>query len=83
MMLDVDLAIRTDLRGALKGVLSKAAEEGEEGQLAREMRSGIGALVVPAFEYSDPKREPEDWKEFPADKQVSRGVVDVSKVVSL
>ena len=81
MMLDVDLAIRTDLRSALKGVLSKAEEEGEEGQLAREMRSGMGALVVPAFEYRDTKREPEDWKEFPADKQVSCAVVDVPKVV--
>jgi hypothetical protein len=36
------------------------------------MKRGMGALVVPAFEYKESEREPEDFNEFPATKQVSR-----------
>jgi hypothetical protein len=66
MMLDVDLSSRTDVRGAFDEILNGGGEIGEE------MKRGMGALVVPAFEYKESEREPEDFNEFPATKQVSR-----------
>ena len=65
MMLDVDLVMRTDVRGALRGVLR------EEGEVGRGLRRGEVGLVVPAFEWRDSKEEPEDWRSFPRDKEVS------------
>lgn len=68
MMLDIDLAIRTDLNAAFKDVMD------DRQGLGKDMRDGNIALVVPAFEYASKEVEPENWLEFPQTKEVSHCV---------
>lgn len=58
MMLDVDFYLCTDFRKSLK----------KEPQLMELLRSGRGAIVVPAFEYVD-ENDGEDWNDFPKTKK--------------
>ncbi|EIE81600.1 hypothetical protein RO3G_06305 [Rhizopus delemar RA 99-880] len=58
MMLDVDFYLCTDFRKSLK----------KQPHLMELLRSGKGAIVVPAFEYID-ESDGEDWNVFPKTKQ--------------
>ncbi|KAI9059634.1 glycosyltransferase family 49 protein [Trametes sanguinea] len=83
MMLDVDFAVCTDWRGAVRDALRSAAmppsrlgARTERKQLnginsadiVQKLREGAAALVVPAFEYVR-QEEGVDQRTFPADKQ--------------
>ncbi|KAI9272855.1 glycosyl-transferase for dystroglycan-domain-containing protein [Phascolomyces articulosus] len=57
MMLDVDFYLCTDFRKSLKA----------NPQLMDILRSGTGAIVVPAFEYLNAD-DGEDWNDFPTNK---------------
>ncbi|KAI0662432.1 glycosyl-transferase for dystroglycan-domain-containing protein [Cubamyces menziesii] len=83
MMLDVDFAVCTDWRGAVRDTL-RAAASGPNRHLSRtarlqlgginsadivgKLREGTAALVVPAFEYVK-QEEGIDQRTFPSDKQ--------------
>ncbi|RCH78885.1 hypothetical protein CU098_003015, partial [Rhizopus stolonifer] len=58
MMLDVDFYLCTDFRESLK----------KYPELMQLLRSGKGAIVVPAFEYVD-ESDGEDWNLFPKSKK--------------
>lgn len=58
MMLDVDFYLCTDFRESLK----------KNPELMDLLRSGRGAIVVPAFEYVD-ENDGEDWNDFPKNKK--------------
>lgn len=61
MMLDIDFAICTDFRSAIRG--SKA--------VLNKLREGNSAFVIPAFEYTDQgARNSRGRVEFPSDKSV-------------
>ncbi|KAI0374565.1 hypothetical protein BV20DRAFT_961774 [Pilatotrama ljubarskyi] len=83
MMLDVDFAVCTDWRGAVRDALRAAAmppirhaartapkrRNGiNSADMVRMLREGTAALVVPAFEYVK-QEEGIDQRTFPADKQ--------------
>ena len=81
MMLDVDFAVCTDWRSAIREAVARArSSSGPDGDtdkanyLARgdviqRMRDGRAALVVPAFEYTD-LADGVDQRSFPSDKEV-------------
>lgn len=74
MMLDVDFAVCTDWRGAIREAVtvataSSSIEGGQTGDVIQRMRDGAAALVVPAFEYTD-LADGVDQKTFPTDKEV-------------
>lgn len=60
MMLDVDFAVCTDFRDAVR----------RSPEVMRQLREGSLALVVPAFEYLNPA-DGTDQSTFPRDKKVS------------
>ncbi|KAI0358970.1 hypothetical protein OH77DRAFT_1420483 [Trametes cingulata] len=83
MMLDVDFAVCTDWRGAVRDALraaatppirhaARTAPKGRNGinsaDMVRMLREGTAALVVPAFEYVK-QEEGVDQRTFPADKE--------------
>ncbi|OJT14329.1 Beta-1,4-glucuronyltransferase 1 [Trametes pubescens] len=83
MMLDVDFAVCTDWRGAVRDALRAAASppiryaartprskpsDIISADTMRKLRDGTAALVVPAFEYVK-QEEGVDQRTFPADKQ--------------
>ncbi|KZT69694.1 glycosyltransferase family 49 protein [Daedalea quercina L-15889] len=82
MMLDVDFAVCTDWRGALReaielakasSVVSDEANEDTKAGLAsrdvmQRLREGRAALVVPAFEYTN-LEDGVDQRTFPVDKE--------------
>ncbi|KAI8983386.1 glycosyl-transferase for dystroglycan-domain-containing protein [Trametes punicea] len=83
MMLDVDFAVCTDWRGAVRDALRAAALPRNRhdtrterkrlhginsADVVQELREGTAALVVPAFEYVK-QEEGVDQRTFPADKQ--------------
>lgn len=61
MMLDVDFAICTNFRSAIRASL--------DAKIGRILKEGHAALVVPAFEYVK-QQDGLDQKYFPRDKQV-------------
>ncbi|OAD79905.1 glycosyltransferase family 49 protein, partial [Phycomyces blakesleeanus NRRL 1555(-)] len=69
MMLDVDFHLCTDFRKALK----------REPKLMEELRSGRGAIVVPAFEFIEEK-DGEDWRKFPTTKEELVDIVATDKI---
>lgn len=83
MMLDVDFAVCTDWRGAIREAVgsarasSSANTDGDKteetdlssGDVIQRMRGGRAALVVPAFEYTD-LADGVDQRTFPSDKEV-------------
>ncbi|KAG8694914.1 hypothetical protein FRC11_001878, partial [Ceratobasidium sp. 423] len=73
VMLDVDFAVCTDVRGRFRGALEA---EGEVGRLAR---SGRAVFVIPAFEYVL-QEDGKDWKTFPRDKQALVELVTAAKI---
>ncbi|CDO70899.1 Glycosyltransferase Family 49 protein [Trametes cinnabarina] len=83
MMLDVDFAVCTDWRGAVRDALRTAASlpnrhgarterrpfnSINSADVVKKLREGTAALVVPAFEYVR-QEEGVDQHTFPADKQ--------------
>lgn len=82
MMLDVDFAVCTDWRGAIRAAADLARTSGTtdpdtdkanslaSGDVLQRMRDGRAALVVPAFEYTD-LADGVDQKTFPTDKEVT------------
>ncbi|KZT05466.1 glycosyltransferase family 49 protein [Laetiporus sulphureus 93-53] len=81
MILDVDFAVCTDWRGAVRDAIvragvanvSTAQDEGitmdlASGELVQRLRDGNAALVVPAFEYVN-LDDGVDQRSFPADKE--------------
>ncbi|KAI0666270.1 glycosyl-transferase for dystroglycan-domain-containing protein [Trametes maxima] len=83
MMLDVDFAVCTDWRGAVREALHAAAitpnrhgartermqhDSINSADMVRMLREGTAALVVPAFEYVK-QEEGIDQRTFPTDKQ--------------
>ncbi|KAI0638998.1 glycosyl-transferase for dystroglycan-domain-containing protein [Trametes polyzona] len=83
MMLDVDFAVCTDWRGAVRDALRAAAfplirqasrtQRRQPGgvssvEMVQMLRDGAAALVIPAFEYVK-QGEGVDQRTFPADKQ--------------
>ncbi|EPT00461.1 hypothetical protein FOMPIDRAFT_128238 [Fomitopsis schrenkii] len=82
MMLDVDFAVCTDWRGAIREAVgsarasSSANTDGDKteetdlssGDVIQRMRGGRAALVVPAFEYTD-LADGVDQRTFPSDKE--------------
>ncbi|EIW65007.1 uncharacterized protein TRAVEDRAFT_110431 [Trametes versicolor FP-101664 SS1] len=83
MMLDVDFAVCTDWRGAVRDALRAAASpqirhaartprsprnDIISANTMQKLRDGTAALVVPAFEYVK-QEEGVDQRTFPADKQ--------------
>ncbi|CCO36498.1 Glycosyltransferase-like protein LARGE2 [Rhizoctonia solani AG-1 IB] len=73
MMLDVDFAICTDVRGRFKRALET---ESEFRDLAK---SGGAAFVIPAFEYVT-QEDGKDWKNFPGSKQGLMELVNSRKI---
>lgn len=69
MMLDVDFHLCTDFRQSLKA----------NPLLMDVLRSGRGAIVVPAFEYIH-EEDGEDWRLFPKTKEDLRAIVDADKI---
>lgn len=69
MMLDVDFHLCTDFRQSLK----------KHPQLMDVLRSGRGAIVVPAFEYIH-EEDGEDWRDFPKDKAALLDIVRTDKI---
>ncbi|THH17862.1 hypothetical protein EW146_g3016 [Bondarzewia mesenterica] len=63
LVLDVDFAICTSWRGPVRSLLRTS------GEMARRMREGSAALVIPAFEYVRAE-EGRDQSAFPKYKQV-------------
>ncbi|KAH7334647.1 glycosyl-transferase for dystroglycan-domain-containing protein [Rhizoctonia solani] len=74
IMLDVDFAVCTDLRGRFRDALSAGND------VAKLARSGKAAFVVPAFEYVV-QEDGKDWKTFPRNKQTLVELVKSGKVV--
>jgi hypothetical protein len=68
MMLDVDFAVCTDWRVSVLDLLHRKDREYAD-PLSQLFVDGHAALVVPAFEYTDPD-EGADATEFPRSKQV-------------
>lgn len=69
MMLDVDFYLCTDFRKSLKA----------DPQLMDVLRSGRGAIVVPAFEFIQEK-DGEDWTKFPKSKEELMSIVEADKI---
>ncbi|KAI8141794.1 glycosyl-transferase for dystroglycan-domain-containing protein [Fennellomyces sp. T-0311] len=69
MMLDVDFHLCTDFRKSLKA----------NPQLMEVLRSGTGAIVVPAFEYIH-EEDGEDWRKFPKNKDQLMEIVQADKI---
>ncbi|KAF7721348.1 hypothetical protein EC973_004848 [Apophysomyces ossiformis] len=69
MMLDVDFHLCTDFRKALK----------DSPFLMEQLRSGRGAIVVPAFEFIR-EEDGEDWREFPKTKAELLEIVKSEKI---
>ena len=82
MMLDVDFAVCTDWRGAIRAAADLARTSSTtdpdtdkvnnlaSADVLQRMRDGRAALVVPAFEYTD-LADGVDQKTFPTDKEVT------------
>lgn len=64
LLLDVDFAMCTAWRDPVRAMLQSGSE------MAKRMREGRAALVLPAFEYAR-ARDGKDQMLFPSDKQVS------------
>lgn len=64
VLLDVDFAMCTDWRDPVRKMLQSGSE------MARRIREGRAALVLPAFEYAK-ARDGKDQMMFPTHKQVS------------
>ncbi|KAI8877117.1 glycosyltransferase family 49 protein [Backusella circina FSU 941] len=69
MMLDVDFHLCTDFRTSIRG----------NPALMDILRSGKGALVVPAFEYLE-EDDGMDWRDFPKDKAALLDIVNQQKI---
>ncbi|KAI9475893.1 MAG: glycosyl-transferase for dystroglycan-domain-containing protein [Benjaminiella poitrasii] len=69
MMLDVDFHICTDFRESIR----------KSKELMGILRSGRGAIVVPAFEYLV-EEDGEDWRLFPKDKEALMNIVLTEKI---
>lgn len=69
IMLDVDFHLCTDFRQSLK----------QHPMLMDVLRSGTGAVVVPAFEYIN-EEDGEDWRDFPKDKEALKEIVAADKI---
>lgn len=69
IMLDVDFHLCTDFRQSLK----------QHPILMDVLRSGTGAVVVPAFEYIN-EEDGEDWRDFPKDKETLKEIVAADKI---
>lgn len=65
LLLDVDFAVCTDWRASVRALL----RDGENGGVARRVREGSAALVLPAFEYVK-QAEGRNQDAFPQDKHV-------------
>ncbi|KAG1817936.1 glycosyl-transferase for dystroglycan-domain-containing protein [Suillus subaureus] len=71
MMLDVDFAICTNFRSAIRASL--------DAKIGRILKEGHAALVVPAFEYIK-QQDGLDQKYFPRDKQALLSLVKAKKI---
>ncbi|KIK42132.1 glycosyltransferase family 49 protein [Suillus luteus UH-Slu-Lm8-n1] len=71
MMLDVDFAICTNFRSAIRASL--------DAKIGRILKEGHAALVVPAFEYVK-QQDGLDQKYFPRDKQTLLSLVKAKKI---
>lgn len=80
MMLDVDFAVCTDWRGAIRRSIREADQRLSAGNrlgndetspvhIAKLLQNGSAALVVPVFEYAS-QEDGEDQMTFPQDKEV-------------
>ncbi|ORX60297.1 hypothetical protein DM01DRAFT_1281614 [Hesseltinella vesiculosa] len=69
IMLDVDFYLCTDFRQSLK----------KNPQLMDVLRSGRGAIVVPAFEFIQ-EADGEDWRQFPTNKAALMSIVKADKI---
>lgn len=69
MMLDVDFYLCTDFRESLR----------KNDELMDILRTGKGAVVVPAFEYIT-EEDGEDWTVFPKDKEALMNIVLTEKI---
>ncbi|KAG2201768.1 hypothetical protein INT47_002028 [Mucor saturninus] len=69
MMLDVDFYLCTDFRESLR----------KNDELMDILRTGRGAVVVPAFEYIT-EEDGEDWTVFPKDKEALMNIVLTEKI---
>ncbi|KAI0062444.1 hypothetical protein BV25DRAFT_1915982 [Artomyces pyxidatus] len=74
LLLDVDFAVCTDWRAPVRALL-----RAEDGEMARRMRAGSAALVLPAFEYVKAE-DGRDHKAFPRDKRTLLDLVRARKV---
>ncbi|CAE6484564.1 unnamed protein product [Rhizoctonia solani] len=73
VMLDVDFAVCTDIRGRFRGALEA---EDDVGRLAK---SGRAAFVIPAFEHVV-QEDGKDWKTFPRNKQALVELIQAGKI---
>ncbi|KAH7927477.1 glycosyltransferase family 49 protein, partial [Leucogyrophana mollusca] len=71
MMLDVDFAVCTDFRAAIRG--------SRDGEIGRRLMTGDAALVVPAFEYVK-QQDGLDQGTFPRDKASLLSLVKAKKI---
>ncbi|CAO3587549.1 unnamed protein product [Absidia cylindrospora] len=69
IMLDVDFYLCTDFRRSLE----------KNPELMDVLRSGRGAVVIPAFEYIK-EEDGEDWRLFPQNKADLMSIVDTDKI---
>ncbi|KAI9508561.1 glycosyl-transferase for dystroglycan-domain-containing protein [Russula earlei] len=74
LLLDVDFAVCTDWRASVRALL----RDGENG-VARRLREGSAALVLPAFEYVK-QTEGKDQDAFPRDKRALLDLVRANRV---
>ncbi|THH05840.1 hypothetical protein EW145_g4497 [Phellinidium pouzarii] len=75
LMLDVDFVPCTDLRARVRSLLAA------RGPLGTRLRSGTAALVIPAFEYTDPADEAgTNVSAFPRTKQELVALYNASRV---
>jgi hypothetical protein len=65
LLLDVDFAVCTDWRASVRALL----RDNESGSVARRVREGRAALVLPAFEYVK-QAEGMNQDAFPRDRHV-------------
>ncbi|CAE6365807.1 unnamed protein product [Rhizoctonia solani] len=73
VMLDVDFAVCTDVRGRFRGALEAGRDVGNL------VKSGKAAFVIPAFEHVV-QEDGKDWKTFPRNKRALMELVRAGKI---
>ncbi|KAI0313020.1 glycosyl-transferase for dystroglycan-domain-containing protein [Amylostereum chailletii] len=80
LLLDVDFAVCTDWREPVRALL-RGEGGGDNAKMAKRMREGRAALVLPAFEYVHPE-DGKDQSRFPKDKHGLLHGVQQGKIAS-